>query len=295
MKVQNILRNDSEAEHHKKVVDYFEKSRLGYDIVLGGTKHFGFYPDTKKYITEKKAQDFMQDLIAKNLNIKKNQLILDAGCGQGVVSTYLVKKYGCKIIGITIVPFEVHKARNLAKTLGLMDVEYHLMDYSNTRFNDNQFDAIYTMESFVHSPTTIKTIQEFFRILKPGGRLALFEYTKAPDSKFSPQEKESLDLIIEGSAMASLNNMEHNSFSILLKKVGFKLIKEQDISQHFLPSIKKLNKLAKFPYYILIKPLSLQKNFINVTAAIEFYKMAKRGLVKYHIFTAIKPKINKNI
>ena len=37
----------------KRVIDYFSKSKLGYDIILSGIKHFGFYNGVKKDITEK--------------------------------------------------------------------------------------------------------------------------------------------------------------------------------------------------------------------------------------------------
>lgn len=280
----------NEAKHHKKVKEYFEKSKLLYNITLGGAKHFGFYPNAKKDISEKRAQELMQDLLAKNLKIKKNQLILDAGCGQGVVSTYLAKKYGCKIIGITIVPFEVDKANILAKKLGVdKKVEHHLMDYSSTTFKDNQFDAIYTMESFVHSPSPKKTLHEFFRILKPEGRLAMFEYTIADDSKFTKWEKKMLDIAIEGTTVASLKEMRHDSFPKTLKEVGFESIKEQNISLHVAHSFRRFYKLFRIPYFF-VKLFHLQKYFINTTVAVEFYEPAKKDLIRYCIFTAKKTK-----
>jgi len=109
----------SKNRYHRKVRDYYKKSKLGFNIVLWGSKHFGFYPNVNGRISERRAQELMQDLLAKNLKINKNQLILDAGCGQGVVSTYLVKKYRCRIIGITILPFEIDNANTLAKKLGV--------------------------------------------------------------------------------------------------------------------------------------------------------------------------------
>lgn len=276
-------------EHHKKVVSYFKESKLGYDIVLGGSKHFGYYPDGTSNIREKKAQELMQDLLAKTLRITKNQTILDAGCGQGIVSAYLAKKYGCSIIGITIVPFEIYKAKILAEKLGVIpNVEYSLMDYSNTNFEDNKFDAVYAIESFVHSPDADATLKEFFRILKPGGILAIFDYTISHDNGFTAYEKKMFDIIVERTAMGSIKDMRHDSFADLLKKAGFDSISQKDISRNVLPSIKKLNKLAKFPY-VFVDLFKLQKHFINVTAAIKVYKLAKKGLFKYNIFTAKKP------
>lgn len=276
--------------HHKKVINYFEKSKWGYDLFLWGSKHFGFYPIGKKNISERKAQELMQDLIAKNLRIEKNQLILDAGCGQGIVSTYLSKKYGCRIVGITIVLFEVEKANKLAEKLGLNSiVEYHLMDYSNTTFKSNQFDAIYTIESLVHSQNIKKTLCEFLRILKPGGRIAMFEYNIDDDERFTDWERKMMDVVIEGSAMASLRNLRFNSFPKTLRNIGFRSIKEQNITEHLEPSFHRLHRISILPYFF-VKLFSLQKNHINVTAGNELYKIAKKGLIRYCIFTAKKPK-----
>lgn len=283
----------SANEHHKKVISYFEESRLGYDIVLGGSKHFGYYPDEINNIREKKAQELMHELLAKSLRITRNQIILDAGCGQGIVSTYLAKKYGYKIIGITIVPFEIDKAKRLAEKLGVSsNVEYHLMDYSNTNFEDNKFGAVYAIESFVHSLDPKATLKEFFRILKPGGRLVIFDYTISNDNEFTDYEKKMWNMIIECTAMGSIKSMRHDSFVNLFKEQGFKHIIQKDISKNILPSIRKLNKLAKIPY-VFVNFLGLHKHFINVTFAIEGYKLAKKGLFKYNIFTA--QKLSENI
>ena len=281
-------------QHHKKVISYFKESKLGYDIVLGGVKHFGFYPDKTNNISEKKAQELMQDLLAERLEIKNNQFILDAGCGQGFASTYLVKKYNCRVIGITIVPFEIMKARRLAEKLMVSSqIEYRLMDYSNTEFEDNTFDSIYAMESLVHSPDANATLKEFLRILKPEGTLAIFDYTISNDKEFNCYEKKMWDTIVELTAMGSIKSMRHDSFAILLKKAGFESVTREDISGNVLPSIKKLNKLAKIPY-IFVDSLKLHRYFINVTAAIEVYKLAEKGLFKYNIFTAKKPRNQKS-
>lgn len=278
-----------ENEQCKRVIYYFKKSKLGYDILLYGSKHFGFYPSTKKDIPEKKAQELMQDLLAKNLALERDQLVLDAGCGQGFVSTYLARKYGCKVIGITIVPFEVVRAKKLAKKLGVeYKVKYHLMDYSNTNFKTHHFNAIYTMESFVHSPNMKKTLSEFYRILKPGGKITMHEYTIADDEKFTDWEKKIRNIVIEGSAMMSLKNMRHDSFQKVLKVAGFKYVKEEDISKYIEPSFRRLYKLSIIPYFF-IRLLNLQNIFVNVTAGNEFYKMLKKDLFRYCVFTARKP------
>ena len=278
--------------NQQKVVRYYTNSetKLGFDYVLWGSKHFGFYPTGKVDVSEKEAQILHQDLVAKNLDLKENQIVLDAGCGQGVVSTYLAKKYGPKIFGITLVPFEVERAKERAKNLNVQKkTKYQVMDYSATNFPDNYFDAIYTTETLSHSPNIRKTLREFFRVLKPGGKVALFEYTLAPDEKFSEWEKKMLDVVIEGSAMMGLKDFRHDQFTGVVKNAGFENVKEQNITENIRPSFYRLHKLSRFPYKF-IKLFGLQKFFINTTAGYEYYKMVSKGLFRYCIFTGSKPK-----
>lgn len=277
-----------EKEHFERLNQYFEKSRVGYDIALCGSKHFGFYPKGKK-ISEKEAQILMQEMVAKKLNLTSKDLVLDAGCGQGVVSTFLTKKYECKIEGITVVPFEIKKANLNAEKSEVSDrVNYSKMDYSKTMFNNNHFDCIYTTETLSHSTDIKKTLKEFFRILKKDGRIAFFEYTLAEDKDFSKSEMKILGKVAKGSAMAALKDFRHDEFQNVLSEAGFTNVKVENISENAEPSLARLRKFAIIPYYLFVKPFEFQEKFPNVSAAVEFYKMGKKGLIRYNIFTGVK-------
>jgi len=278
----------NEKEHFERLNRYFEKSEIGYELALWGSKHFGFYPKGKD-ISEKQAQILMQDLVAKKLKLTSKDIVLDAGCGQGVVSTFLAKKYCCSICGITVVPFEVKKANLLAEKMNVGDkVKYSLMDYSKTKFSNKYFDCIYTNETLSHSIDIRKTLKELFRVLKNGGRVAFFEYTLSEDSDFSKSEMEIFKKVAKGSAMDGLKDFRHDTFQNVISKAGFTNVKVKDISENTGPSLARLRKFAIIPYYLFVKPFGLQEKFPNVSAAVEFYKMAEKGLIRYNIFTATK-------
>ena len=278
--------------NQQKVNKYYSslESKLGFDLILWGSKHFGFYPSNKATISEKAAQILLQDLVASNIQLSQGQRVLDAGSGQGVVSVYLAKKYGAQINGITIVPFEVQKAQQRATEHNVQDTtQYQLMDYSATTFSDNYFDAIYTTETLSHSPDIRKTLKEMLRILKPGGRFAFFEYTLALDKEFTEWEMKMLNTVIEGSAMLGLKDFRHDKFPEIIKAIGFENVKEQNITDNIRPSFYRLHKLSILPYKI-INLLGIQKQFTNTTAGYEYFKFIERGLFRYCIFTGNKPK-----
>lgn len=281
------LRNNSQD-----IINYYKslESRLGYTYLTWNAKHFGYYPTNNPRIGEKKAQELMQDILAKELHITKDDLILDAGCGRGIVATYLAVKYEAHIIGIDIVAFEIEIAKRHAERIKSKgSVTFELQDYSCTTFPNNHFDAIYTMETLVHSPNLLQTLKELFRILKPGGRLILFEYSRSYPKDFTVWEEKVLGLINKGSVMTSLNIMFHDKWVGYIKEAGFIHIKEKDITEHVIPSFFRFYNYAKYPYKI-IKALNIQKYFINTTAGVEFYLMGKKGLVKYKVLSAIKSK-----
>lgn len=273
----------------KKVIDYYKnpESRLGYTFLTWDTKHFGYYPSKKSNISEKKAQQLTIDLLAEKLDLKKSDIILDAGYGRGTVACYLAQKYKANITGIDIVDFELKMARERAKKLNLKDVNFFLKDYSNTKFKNNYFDKIFTLEAIVHSPNLSKTLKELMRILKPNGRLVIFEYSRSRPEEFSEWEEKMLKIINKGSAMVALQTMYHDTMTKELKKLGYKIISDEDITVHVIPSMERFYRYAKLPYKF-IKFFHFQKYFVNTTSGIEFYNMVRKGLIRYRIFVAEK-------
>jgi cyclopropane fatty-acyl-phospholipid synthase-like methyltransferase len=274
----------------KKVIEYYEhpESKYGYKLFTWDTKHFGYYPSGKSDISEKKAQVNMMDLCAEKLDIRPGDLILDAGCGRGTTSCHFAKKYGANIIGIDIVNFELNIARKIAERMGLSEkVKFMKQDYSKTSFHDNYFDKIFTLETLVHSPDLGATLLELNRILKPGGRFVMFEYSFSDPKNFTEWEDRMINLINEGSAMFSLDKMYHDELPKIVERSGFKIILDEEITKNMLPSLERFDRIATYPYKI-IKFFNLQKHFINTTAGVEFYRMVKKGLIRYRIIVSEK-------
>ena len=79
--------------NQKKIVKYYTnpETKLGFDYLLWGSKHFGFYPTGKVNISEKEAQTLYQDLVAKNLDLKENQIVLIGISQMSFVRVILLK------------------------------------------------------------------------------------------------------------------------------------------------------------------------------------------------------------
>lgn len=273
-----------------RIINYYQslESFLGYKFLTWETKHFGFYPKKRRNVREREAQRLMMDEVAKSLHLKKDEKVLDAGCGYGTTSLYLADKYEVCCTGIDINKFEIEKAKEKARSRDLAQkVDFHLRDYSNTHFPDNYFDKLFTLETLSHASDLKKTLKEFYRILKPGGKLALFEYTIAPKSDFTTHDWTILRSGIEDTAAFGLYNFLHDFFPRYLSTIGFTYVKERNITQNFLPSLERLKRIATLPYFF-IEAFHLQKYFVNTTIAVEWYHLVKKDLLRYCIFTAEK-------
>lgn len=100
--------------------------------------------------------------------------VLDVGCGTGPVIELLAKKYPEKhFVGLDITPAMIEVARSK----GLSNVEFLVGDAENLPFGDESFDAVLCSNSFHHYPNPGAFLREAHRVLRPGGKLILRDYT----------------------------------------------------------------------------------------------------------------------
>lgn len=95
---------------------------------------------------------------------KKNNLILDAGCGTGA-NLFFLKRYG-KVVGIDI----SKEAVRLCRLKGLKSVKTGSIN--NLPFSDNSFELVTCFDVLGQNGVDEKkALSEFYRVLKPNGIL----------------------------------------------------------------------------------------------------------------------------
>jgi ubiquinone/menaquinone biosynthesis C-methylase UbiE len=98
---------------------------------------------------------------------------LEVGSGPGYLGLeWLLRTRDTHLVGLDISPDMIAIAKNHARELGLTDRAEHLLGSAEAiPFEDNAFDAVFTVRSLHEwlNPCTIFT--ELWRVLKPGGRL----------------------------------------------------------------------------------------------------------------------------
>jgi sterol 24-C-methyltransferase len=277
------------VDPQQQVIDYYHRleSRLGYTLLLGGTKHFGWYPPGSRRLPMRMALTLMEDRLGRTLDLHEGALVLDAGCGRGAVAVRLATAFGLRVEGVDILPGDVRRARRRAARRGVADrARFQLMDYRRLRFADGHFDGAYTMETLVHAPDSAAVLGELHRVLKPGGRLVLFEYSMAPRRELTVRQRRVFDAITAGSAMHGLPGFVHGRFPALLHTAGFRDVAVDDVTERMLPMLRRLARLFRVPYE-LSRLLGMQRRLVNAMSAVEAYRY--RAVWRYNIVTARKP------
>ncbi|XOU94103.1 MAG: class I SAM-dependent methyltransferase [Candidatus Kerfeldbacteria bacterium] len=217
-----------------------EKNRLGYDQTAD---HFS---STRKFP--------WHDFEFFNEYVKNGDNVLDAGCGNGRLFEFFKEK------GINYSGLDSSNSLIQIASKSYPTANFQTGDITTLPFSDNKFNTIFCIATLHHIPSKklrLQTINEFYRVLKPGGYLIMTNWNLLNTKWWPTIAKFSLDKIIgnnnldwkdvskpwknsQGQVQAErfLHAFTKNEISGLLKKNNLKTIKQfytkKDITSNML-------------------------------------------------------------
>ncbi len=225
----------SDRKKEKKNIEYhYDIPSDFYELFLGKTLGYtcGYYNDEKTSMDE--AQYNKMEIICKKLRLKKNEKLLDIGCGWGNFIIYAAKHYGVKATGITLSEEQKQTAEKLIIKHGLENrCRVKIINYRD--IGDQLYDKISCIGMSEHVGK--KNIPIFFKVtynsLVPHGLFLQHTITTNVKRK-KGHENTFLDkyMFPGGELLLNHNLIDHASDS------GFELISSENFRVHY---VKTLN------------------------------------------------------
>jgi cyclopropane-fatty-acyl-phospholipid synthase len=177
-------RDAQAVQHHYDVSNDF------YAMVLGPAMTYSCARFAPGVETLEAAQESKHDLVCRKLGLLEGagQRILDVGCGWGSFAVHAARRYGARVVGVTLSPAQARWARDRARAAGLDgQVEIRLQDYRDVR--DGTFDGIASVGMFEHvgSEKSAEYFGTMRRLLRSEGRLLNHAISSVGGSRIGPR------------------------------------------------------------------------------------------------------------
>lgn len=143
-----------------------EQTKNYYNIIA--ERYISLYGD-KVSLSENAC---VAKFLTNHLDIGRDALVLDLGCGGGLGLELLNNIDG--YVGIDIAPKMIELAKAQHKKGVFLEG-----DMENLEFEEGSFDYVISIfGSFSHSACPEKVVEEIMRVLKPGGKILIMTYSR---------------------------------------------------------------------------------------------------------------------
>ena len=108
--------------------------------------------------------------VADDAAIARGDHVLDVACGTGVLAREAAKRVGA---AGSVTGLDLNEGMLMVAKRILPDVDWHQGDAADLPFADHRFDVVVSQFALMYFPDPVAALREMWRVLKPGGRLAV--------------------------------------------------------------------------------------------------------------------------
>ncbi len=164
-------------------------------------------------------------------NLQPDEVVVDFGCGAGIDAVLAAHKVGSsgRVVGVDFAPHMIERAKQTVAEAGVTETtEFVVTDLDRVQLPDGFADVVISNCVINLCPNKEAVYREGFRILKPGGRLAISDIVYT--GKIDPQVRERFRTTWAGCVGGAI---EEDQYFQILQDTGFTDI--EVVARHPLP------------------------------------------------------------
>ncbi|NLX10958.1 MAG: arsenite methyltransferase [Chloroflexi bacterium] len=155
-------------------------------------------------------------------SLQPGEVVLDLGSGGGIDCFMAARQVGPSghVIGVDMTPDMLDKANAAKARMGVTNVEFRAGQIEALPVEDNSIDVIMSNCVINLSPDKAAVFRESFRVLKPGGRIAISDIVTQGGLPMAPD--------LQSWAACVAGAIDVNDYTGLMRAAGFEQIEVVD-------------------------------------------------------------------